>query len=76
MTARLYVLVTGYRSARLAWSTHEPTHKTHGDVAMYAIGPFRTKAGALTMRDAIVNGAQHLVSCVSDAERYARIMAR
>ena len=47
-----------------------PTEDTHGDKYFAAIGPFRTKRGALFMATCGHNNPH--CQCVADAERIAR----
>ncbi len=50
-------------------SAAEPTRESHGNIYLATIGPFRTKRGAVFMRD---HGAGNPhCSCVNDAERIA-----
>jgi hypothetical protein len=72
---RLYVGVRVDNGKRERFrSAVTPTQDTHGQTYIYAIGPFRTVAGAEFMRDYGANNPH--CQCVSDAERLARLPKR
>ena len=62
----------GFENIReLFYYTGEPTFKLHGDKYYAAIGPFRSRAGAIYMRDRGENNPH--CNCVADAERLSRL---
>ena len=73
MSKRLYVGVKSDLKRETFWSADVPTRSSHGDMFAYVIGPFRTKAGAVFMRD-YGDGNPHC-RCVSEAEKLARLMS-
>ncbi len=71
MRSKLYVgLIAGQKSV-IFRSKKTPTRDTHGDKYNAVIGPFRTKPGAVFMRD-FGPGNPHC-RWVADAEKLARI---
>ena len=67
---RLYVGVKNDYTRETFWSPETPTGESHGHLYAYVIGPFRTKAGAVFMRDYGANNPH--CQCVYQAERIAR----
>lgn len=64
----------GINKRELFYFAGTPEFSLHGDKYYCAIGPFRTRAGAIYMRDRGENNPH--CNCVADAEYLARLYNR
>jgi len=70
MKTRLYVGIRPDHKREIFRAIGVPTQETHGKYYAAVIGPFRTKRGAVFMREYGANCNPHVQS-VADAERIA-----
>lgn len=73
LRSRLYIGLTFDSPYVIFRATDTPTAQTTGSRFMAVIGPFRTRRGAVFMRDHGRNNPH--VCCVADAERIAKRIA-
>ena len=69
MSKRLYLGIAEGGGREVFLSATVPTERSHGQLFLCAVGPFRTRRGANFMRD-YGRGNPHC-RCVAEAERLA-----